>query len=194
MRCGNCNLLAPWHGHPAPCPRCGARIDPRKRDSFVRCWALVIAAAILYLPANIFPIMTLRSFGTGSPDTILSGVEHLIRAGEWPLALLVFFASITVPVLKISGLSLLLLTSQRGSRWRLRDRTRLYRIIDVIGRWSMIDIFMLSILVAMVQFGWVATVEPGAGAVAFAAVVVLTMFASMSFDPRLMWDRAGENR
>jgi paraquat-inducible protein A len=194
VRCTTCNLLASWHGRPAPCPRCGARIYPRKRGSFTRCWALVAAAAILYLPANLFPIMTVKSFGSGEPDTILSGVRHLIRANELPLALLVLFASILVPVLKITGLSLLLLTSQRRSRWRLRDRTRLYRVIDVIGRWSMIDIFMLSILVTMVRFGFIATVEPDAGAVAFAAVVVLTMFASMAFDPRLMWDRAGENR
>ena len=193
-RCGNCNVLAPWHGHPAPCPRCGARIEMRKRDSVARAWALVIAAAILYLPANLFPIMTVISFGSGAPDTILSGVQHLIRAGEWPLALLVFFASITVPVLKIAGLGLLLVLTQRGSRWHLRDRTRLYRIIEAVGRWSMIDIFMLSILVALVRLGAIATVVPGVGAISFAAVVVLTMCAAMAFDPRLMWDRAGENR
>jgi paraquat-inducible protein A len=193
-RCGNCNFLAPWSGRAAACPRCGARIETRKPNSFARCWALVIAAAILYLPANLFPIMTVISFGKGAPDTILSGVEHLIRVGEWPLALLVFFASITVPVLKITGLSLLLVMTQRGSRWHLRDRTRLYRIIDAVGRWSMIDIFMLSILVALVRLGAIATVVPGIGAISFAAVVVLTMFAAMAFDPRLMWDRAGENR
>ncbi len=193
-RCGNCNVLAPWHGHPAPCPRCGARIDMRKLDSVARAWAVVIAAAILYLPANLFPIMTVISFGSGAPDTILSGVQHLIRAGEWPLALLVFFASITVPVLKIAGLGLLLVLTQRGSRWHLRDRTRLYRIIEAVGRWSMIDIFMLSILVALVRLGAIATVVPGVGAISFAAVVVLTMCAAMAFDPRLMWDRAGENR
>lgn len=103
VRCATCNYMAPWSGRPAPCPRCGARVRARKHDSFGRCWALIIAAAILYLPANVFPIMTVISFGSGSPDTILSGVQHLVRAGEWPLALLVFFASITVPVLKSSA-------------------------------------------------------------------------------------------
>jgi paraquat-inducible protein A len=134
------------------------------------------------------------SFGAGAPDTILSGVKHLVQSGMWPLALLVFFASITVPVLKIGGLSFLLVTTQRGVRGHLRDRTRLYRVIEAVGRWSMIDIFMLSILVALVRFGAIASVAPGIGALSFASVVVLTMFAATAFDPRLMWDRAGENR
>jgi len=106
----------------------------------------------------------------------------------------VFFASITVPVLKIMGLMFLLVTTRRGSRWRLRDRTLLYRIVEAIGRWSMIDIFMLSILAGLVQLGSIATIEPGVGAISFAAVVVVTMFAAAAFDPRLMWDAAGENR
>jgi paraquat-inducible protein A len=193
-RCGTCGYLAPWHGRPEPCPRCRAPVELRKRNSFARSWALILAAAILYLPANLFPIMTVISFGSGAPDTILSGVEHLARVGEWPLALLVFFASITVPVLKITGLALLLVMSERRSRWHLRERTRLYRIIEAVGRWSMIDIFMLSILVALVRLGVIATVVPGVGALSFAAVVVLTMVAAQTFDARLMWDKAGENR
>jgi paraquat-inducible protein A len=194
VRCGACSLVSRWRGEGAPCPRCGARLHWRKPDSIARCWALVLTAAILYVPANLYPIMTVISFGSGAPDTILSGVVHLIQSGMWPLALLVFFASITVPVLKIAGLSLLLLTTQRGARWRLRDRTILYRIIETVGRWSMIDIFMLSILVALVRLDAVATIAPGIGSVSFAAVVVTTMFAAMAFDPRLMWDHAGENR
>jgi paraquat-inducible protein A len=194
VRCATCHLLAPSRGEGAPCPRCGARLRRRKPDSVARCWALIITAAILYVPANLYPIMTVISFGSGAPDTIVSGVRHLIQSGMWPLALLVFFASITVPVLKIAGLGLLLVTTQRRSHWHLQDRTRLYRIIEAVGRWSMIDIFMLSILVALVQLDAIATVVPGVGAIAFAAVVVLTMFAAMAFDPRLMWDRAGENR
>ncbi len=193
-RCQTCNYMAPWHGPDTSCPRCGAWVERRRPNSFARSWALIIAAAILYLPANLFPIMTVISFGTGSPDTIFSGVVHLLRVGEWPLAALVFFASITVPVLKICGLALLLVMAQRRSRWHLRERTRLYRVIEAVGRWSMIDIFMLSILVALVRLGAVATVVPGVGAVSFAAVVVLTMIAALVFDPRLMWDRAGENR
>ena len=132
--------------------------------------------------------MTVIHFGRGEPDTILSGVKALIGAGMWPVALLVFFASITVPVLKLIGLTFLLITTQRRSRWRLRDRSLMYRIIEQVGRWSMVDIFMISILVALVNLGTLATIEPGVGAICFAAVVIITMFASMSFDPRLIWD------
>ena len=149
---------------------------------------------ILYVPANLFPVLTVVSFGSGDPDTIISGVIHLLQSGMWPLALLVFFASITVPLLKLMSLAVLLVTTQRGSRWRLADRTTLYRVIEMVGRWSMIDIFMLSILVALVRFGVIASITPGIGSVSFAAVVVITMVAAMSFDPRLMWDRAGENQ
>lgn len=194
VRCPVCGVLAPFVGDGAPCCRCGASLHRRKPDSLGRCWALVLTAAILYIPANVYPIMTVISFGAGAPDTILSGVRHLVQSGMWPLALLVFFASITVPVLKIVGLSYLLVTTQRRARGHLRDRTRLYRIIEAVGRWSMIDIFMLSILVALVRFGTIASVAPGIGALSFAAVVVLTMFAATAFDPRLMWDQAGENR
>jgi paraquat-inducible protein A len=149
---------------------------------------------ILYIPANQFPIMTVISFGSGESDTILSGVKHLFQAGMWPLALLVFFASVAVPVLKVAGIALLLTTTQRRARWRLRDRTVLYRVVESVGRWSMIDIFMLSILAGLVQLGSIATIEPGVGAISFAGVVIVTMFAASSFDPRLMWDAAGENR
>jgi len=129
-------------------------------------------------------------FGAGEPSTIIGGVRELLEAGEWPLALLVFFASVTVPVLKLAGLILLLITTMAGVRIRRRDRVVLYRVVDAVGRWSMIDIFMESILVALVQFGAVVTITPGPGALAFAAVVILTMFAARSFDPRLIWDRA----
>jgi paraquat-inducible protein A len=192
-RCSSCTRLGLWQGEGTLCQRCGARLHQRKPASQSRCWALIITAAILYVPANIYPILTLISFGSGAPDTILSGVKHLFQAGMWPLAILVFFASITVPVLKIGGLVFLLLTTERGLRGHLHDRTILYRIIDSIGRWSMIDIFMLSILVALVRLGAVASVTAGLGALSFSAVVVITMFAAMSFDPRLMWDAAGEN-
>ena len=192
--CETCNLVAPLASGNSACPRCGARRHFRKPESVTRAWALVVTAVILYLPANIFPVMTVISFGKGEPDTILSGVEALFQAGMWPLALLVFFASITVPALKIGGLVFLLIGTQRSSRWHLRDRTLLYRIVESIGRWSMIDIFMLSILAGLVQLGSIATIKPGVGAVSFAAVVIITMFAAAAFDPRLMWDAAGENR
>jgi len=160
----------------------------RKRDSLNRTWALVITAFILYIPANLFPVMTVISFGRGHPDTILSGVKAFIEADMWPLALLVFFASITVPMVKLWGLVFLLVSVQRKSSWRLQDRTVLFRIIESVGRWSMIDIFMISILIALVKLEAIATIEPGIGATSFAGVVVITMIASMMFDPRLMWD------
>ena len=176
-------------GH-ANCTRCGARLHHRKPNSLHRTWALVLTAFVLYIPANLFPVMTVISFGHGEPDTILSGVKALIQANMWPLALLVFFASITVPMLKLCGLVFLLLSVKRKSTWRLRDRTVLYRIIESVGRWSMIDIFMISILIALVKLQAIATIEPGIGATSFAGVVIITMIASMTFDPRLMWDAA----
>lgn len=184
--CGEVSHAVPG----ATCPVCAAKLDPRKPGSLARTSAFLIAAAVLYIPANIYPILTYTRLARGLPSTILGGVEELIEAQMWPLALLVFVASICVPVLKLFGIALLVVTTLFGSGWRLRDRTRLYRIVDVIGRWSMIDVFMLAILVALVQNGQIATVVPGLGAVCFAAVVVLTMLASASFDPRLMWDAA----
>jgi paraquat-inducible protein A len=192
--CESCGLTSAAGAHGSPCVRCGAARHPRKPDSISRAWALTLTAMILYIPANQFPIMTVISFGSGESDTILSGVKHLFQAGMWPLALLVFFASVAVPVLKVADIALLLATTQRRARWRLRDRTVLYRVVESVGRWSMIDIFMLSILAGLVQLGSIATIEPGVGAISFAGVVVVTMFAASSFDPRLMWDAAGENR
>ncbi|HVX29947.1 MAG TPA: paraquat-inducible protein A [Nitrolancea sp.] len=191
--CEICSLVAPMEAHASRCPRCGARRHFRKPDSLKRAWALVITAAVLYFPANALPVMTIVSFGNTETDTILSGVKALFLGGMWPLALLVFFASITVPVLKIGGLIFLLISTQVGSRWRLQDRTTLYRIVEAVGRWSMIDVFMLSILAGLVHLGSLATIQTGYGAASFAAVVVTTMFAAAAFDPRLMWDAAGEN-
>jgi paraquat-inducible protein A len=180
------------HAHRLACPRCRSALHERKPESLARAWALLIAAAILYIPANLYPVMKLTSLGQTEPDTIISGVKAMIVVGMWPIALLVFFASITVPVLKIIGLAYLLLSVQRRSSYRRRDRTKMYRVIESVGRWSMVDIFMISILVALVNLGTIATFEPGIGAVAFASVVVLTMFAAMAFDPRLIWD-AGDH-
>ena len=182
-----------WTAAGSGCPRCGATLHRRRANSLTRCAALVVAAVILYIPANVYPVLTIISFGSGFPSTILEGVEELLTGGMWPLALLVFFASITVPVLKLISLIYLMLSIKFKSRGRLRDRTRMYRIVDAVGRWSMIDVFMVSILVALVRAGSIATIEPGVGATSFCAVVVITMMAAMSFDPRLMWDAAGEN-
>ena len=189
--CDSCGLVS--HATRA-CPRCGARARRRKPDSVARTWALLAAAAILYLPANLLPVMSVTSLGISQTDTILGGVVELADAGMWPLAALVFFASITVPVLKLVGLSWLLLATRRGSARSLVARTRAYRIVDSVGRWSMIDVFMISILTALVRMGIIASVEPGPAAISFCAVVVLTILAASSFDPRLMWDAAGRNR
>ncbi len=190
--CGNCGAVNRLQAYGrARCWRCGAALRRRKPASLARTWALLITATMLYVPANVYPVMTVISLGRGTPNTIFSGMLELAALGMWPLALLVFVASITIPIMKIIALGLMLISVHRRWTGHLRDRTRLYRIIEVIGRWSMIDVFMISILVALVRFGFIASVRPGPGAIAFAAVVVLTMFAAMSFDPRLMWDAAG---
>ena len=170
------------------CPRCESRLHSRKPVSIQRTWALVLAAAVLYVPANYFPVLTVEQLGAGSPSTILGGVQELIESGMYPLAALVFFASIAVPMGKLIGLAVMLIATQTGWSGWLRDRTRLYHIVRWIGRWSMIDIFMESLLGALVKFGNVVTIEPGIGAVAFCAVVILTILAAETFDPRLMWD------
>lgn len=188
--CETCGLVSAPQPDDARCPRCDSVLHERKPNSVARTWALVIAAAILYIPANYYPVLSVVQLGAGQPSTILGGVEELVRAGQYPLAALVFFASILVPVLKLFGLSFMLITIQTGRSGWLRDRTRLYHIVRFIGRWSMIDIFMESLLGALVAFGSVITIEPGMGALAFCAVVVLTMFAAETFDPRLMWDAA----
>ncbi len=170
------------------CPRCHSILYSRRPHSLEKTWALVIAACILYLPANMLPVMNVVLMGSGQTDTIISGVLHLIKGGMWPLALIVFVASLVVPMLKLSILIGLLVSIQFRSLWRPKDRARLYRLTELIGRWSMVDIFVIAILVALVKFGSLADIEPGAGALSFAAVVVLTMFAARTFDPRLIWD------
>jgi paraquat-inducible protein A len=190
IACHVCELVARPPKGVAACasPRCGARLYSRKPDSIARTWALLIAATILYVPANLEPVMITRSiFGT-QPDTILSGVAYLWHSGSWPLAVLVFVASVLVPLLKLLALSYLAASTQRRSRVRQRQKTRLYRLLEFVGRWSMLDVFVVMVLVALVKMGALANIQAGPGAMWFGAVVVLTMFASMSFDPRLIWD------
>lgn len=170
------------------CSRCGAALHHRLPGSLGHSRALLIAAAVLYLPANLLPVMNLVSFGHGESDTIISGVIALAAGGMWPLAALVFFASIMVPVLKLVGMTVLLVSVQRHAHGRLRERTVLYRIVEAVGRWSMIDVFMISILTALVRLDALATITPGPGAICFCGVVILTMLSAMRFDTRLMWD------
>jgi len=193
MSCHSCRLLCRTGGpqvrRPLQCPRCGATLHQRKPRSVKRTWALLIAASICYIPANVLPVTKASSFGDVQTDTIISGVIYFIDTGMWPLALIIFVASILVPLLKLVILSGLLISVHRHSAWRSRDRARIYRLTEVIGRWSMVDIYVITISVALVKLGALALFEAGPGLVFFAAVVVLTMFAAMSFDPRLIWDK-----
>ncbi|GAB0118820.1 paraquat-inducible protein A [Acidisoma sp. 7E03] len=185
--CHVCHLVN--HARPGDhCLRCDARLHPRKRNVVSRTWALVIAALCLYVPANIYPVMAITQLAKTQDFTIFGGIKELIDYGLWPLAALVFLASITIPLAKLITLGYLLIQTQRGRPMQLHFRTRAFRIIDFIGRWSMIDIFMISILVALVRFGQFAHINAETGAPCFAAVVVLTMFAVITFDPRVMWD------
>ena len=195
LNCHICGQLsqAPAGGGFLRCPRCRAPLHMRKPASLATTWALVIAAAILYIPANLLPMMSTASLLGSQDDTIMSGVIFLWQSGSWPLAAVVFFASVMVPLLKIFALVYLAASAQRRSRHRLIQRTRLYRMVEFVGRWSMLDIYVITILVALVKFQGLATIQAGAAAVAFGAVVVLTMFAAMSFDPRLIWDPAADS-
>ncbi|QDQ25083.1 paraquat-inducible membrane protein A [Chitinimonas arctica] len=190
--CPVCRQLARLARRSGRCPRCHALIHLRKPASVSRTWALLIAAALLYVPANLLPIMTTHSFPRKQADTILSGVFYLWDHGSWPLAILVFFASIVVPMLKMLILVMLLLSLRYRPRWQPMVRTRLYRLIEFIGRWSMLDIYVVALLAALVRMHAFASVEAGPGALAFGAVVVLTMLASLSFDSRLIWDPVGQ--
>ncbi len=170
------------------CTRCGAQVHARRPNSLTRTWALLITAAIIYIPANVLPIMTVSSLGQGEPSTIMSGVIELVQHGMIPIASVVFIASILVPTFKLVGIALLLFSVQRRQPLSARQRIWMYRFIEFIGRWSMLDIFVIAILVAVVNLGRIASVEANLGAVAFASVVILTMLAAVTFDPRLIWD------
>ncbi len=191
--CHDCGMVVYVAADPhayAHCPRCDSRVHRRKTDSIHRTWALVITAAMLYVPANVFPVMTVTTLGQSQSDTILSGAIYLLHHGMWPLAAIVFTASVVVPLLKLVSLMGLLISVQRRSNWRPRDRTQIYRIVEIVGRWSMVDIYVVTILVALVHLGNLASIKAELGAVFFGGVVVVTMFAAETFDPRLIWDNA----
>lgn len=195
ISCEACGLVSEASGHHAQdCPRCGSPLHARKPASLSRAWAYLIAGAIFYIPANYYPVLTVIQLGAGEPSTIIGGVEELFASKMYPLALLVFTASILVPVMKLVAMVVLLRTARPNrSSSPLRQRTTIYHVVAWIGRWSMVDIFMESLLGALVQFSGLVTIDPGLGALAFCAVVILTMLSAESFDPRLMWDAAGEN-
>jgi len=191
VACSECALVARpvARGAPGHCPRCGQKLAFRREDAIQRTWALLVAAAILYVPANVLPVLTTTTITSTSSDTIMSGVILLYDTGSWPLALIVLIASIVIPIGKIVALAYVTITVQRGATTGDRERTRLYRIVEFIGRWSMLDVFVDTFVVALVQLSPLMSVAPGPGVVYFMSVVVLTMFAAQSFDPRLIWDR-----
>jgi paraquat-inducible protein A len=170
------------------CPRCHAPLHERKPHSLIVTTVLVLCAAALYVPANVLPVMNTRTIFDDERDTIMSGVLVLLDSGSWPIALLVFIASIVVPLLKILALGVLLYSAWRRSPRGRLQRSRLYRMVEFIGRWSMLDIYAISLLATLVQVQSFATVIVGWGAWAFAAVVVLTLLAARTFDERLLWD------
>lgn len=186
--CGEISRLAPLNQGKSICPRCGSYLALRKPNAIHRAWALLIAAYILFIPANLLPIMETGSLFGEQNDTIMSGVLYLVASGSWPLALIVFIASILVPTAKLLCLTYLLVTTQRGSATGRQQRARLYRALEFVGRWSMLDIYVVTILSVLVQLKGLANIYPMPGTLAFGAVVVLTMLATHSFDPRLIWD------
>ena len=197
IACSLCGLLnARPHRHAGMklrCARCGSVLYLRKPHSVERCWALLIAAYVLYLPANLLSVLETAKLGERQWDTIMSGVLQLLHDGAWPLALVILIASICVPFAKLSSLTFLLVSMRSGSPAKRVLRTRLHRLLNFIGRWSLVDIYVGGLLVGLVRFEPVAVISPGPGAIAFGAVVVLTMLASQSFDPRLLWDAGGQD-
>jgi len=195
INCHDCHLLitaAQAKAHPH-CPRCGAHLHLRKPNSLARTWALVCAAIILIIPANVLPITVTTTLGAKQADTIMSGVIYFMQTGSWEIASVIFIASVFVPFAKLLILIFLLLSVHFRSVWRPKDRTTLYRLTELVGRWSMVDIYVVTILVALVKLGAVAAIEAGPAAVFFAGVVVITMFAAENFDPRIIWDVIEEN-
>lgn len=193
LGCESCGLVAvdlTGAGAEEPlqhCRRCGHALRAQKPFAVQRTWACVVAAAVLYVPANVLPIMVTTNALQREEHTLLGGIRDLWIEGSWMLSIIVFIASIAVPVFKIGVLGLLAWTVQRAPDWRRLERARLYRLIETVGHWSMLDVFVVILLAATVRFGPLASVEPGSALLSFAAVVVLTLFATWSFDPRLIW-------
>ena len=187
--CHTCGLIGriDEHGH-GRCERCGEKLHARRPKSLQRTWALLVTAAVLYIPANLYPIMYTTSLGDESPQTIIGGVIYLVSHGSWPVALVIFVASVIVPIGKLLALTWLCIVAPRAPGLRSLTRARLYRLTELIGRWSMVDVFVVSILVALIRAGALMSITPGPASLAFGGVVIVTMLAAMSFEPRLLWD------
>lgn len=195
VACDACGLAqqADFKDETLRCPRCNSPMQFRKSNSINRTWALVIAAYVLIIPANLMPVMDTGSLFGAENDTIFGGVVFLWNSNSQILAIILFCASILIPFAKLFSLTFLLISVQRHSTWKPEFRARLYRIIEMIGRWSMIDVYVATMLTALVQFGNLMSIRAGIGAIAFATVVILTIFAARSFDPRLIWDAANSS-
>ena len=196
VACRTCHQLTRPVSRATPgyCPRCGAALAWRRHHSIQYTWALVIAAAIFYIPANALPVLTTTALGSAESDTIIGGVIFLYTSGSWPLALIVLVASVMIPLGKLVVLAYLLIQVQRGVVKNRHESARMYRMVEFIGRWSMLDVFVDAFVVALVQLQPLMSVEPGPGVVFFMAVVVLTMLAAQTFDPRLLWDTERERQ
>ena len=190
IACRVCDLVVTSTEEGRKCPRCANTLYARKPDALRRTTALVVAGYLLYVPANVIPVLTTVRMGRADENTILSGVLELVQNDLWPLAIIVFSASIILPLLKLCGLTWMLLATHLRSPRLLVGRTRFYRMIDLVGRWSNIDVFAVSVLIAALRFGALTEVYAGSGLIAFAAVVIITMVATTAFDTRLMWDAA----
>jgi paraquat-inducible protein A len=192
VSCHDCHLLSRWPEVSGPqvvyCPRCGSELHQRKPNSLTRTWALLFAAMIFYIPANVLPMTVTAAVGTVQADTIMSGVIYFLHHGSWEIGLVIFIASIFVPFMKFMILIYLLLSVQFKSIRQPKSRTRLYQLTEAVGRWSMLDVYVVSILIALVKLGVLAEISAGPAVLYFAFVVVLTMLAAESFDPRLIWD------
>ena len=191
--CETCGLthrvddLSP--GTVAECIRCGTPIVRQPFGGIEMTAALTIAALVLYVPANIYPILAMSMYGTYTEATVWDGVVQLMAHGEYFIGIVVFLASIVVPLLKLLGLLFLVVTVKWGYGRRLRGRTQIYKFIDYIGPWAMLDVFLVAILVALIKMGDLGKMIPGPGLIAFTSVVVLTILASQSFDPKLIWNK-----
>lgn len=191
--CHSCGLACDMTDEPHECPRCDAPLHRRKTNSLARTWAYMLAALAFYVPANLLPVMNTTMLGSGSDSTIMSGVLEFWQHGAWDIALIIFIASIAVPGVKFVALSLLLITVQRDSSWARRERSKMFRFVELIGYWSMLDVLVVALVAALVKFQTLGDIEPRPGILFFGMVVVLTMLSAMSFDPRLIWDNAPDD-
>ncbi len=190
--CHSCGLACDITDEPHECERCGAPLHRRKTNSITRTWAYMLTSMVFYVPANLLPVMNTKMVGHGADSTIMSGVLEFWEAGAWDIALIIFIASIAVPGIKFVVLTLLLVTVQRNSLWARRERSKMYRFVEVIGYWSMLDVIVVAMVAALVKFQALADIEPRPGILFFGLVVVFTMLAAMSFDPRLIWNEPRE--